>query len=920
MAGPWEKYGGAAAAPVGGDPIVKPAPKVKPADLPGGWEYGPDGTARPISGLPPKAVAGMAPEAPRTSYRTMSAQEVASAGLPAGTVAQVSSEGNISVVSKGGEGGDTKATEYQSKSAGFYGRMKRAERSYATVPADSKDPRNPVGQFVHEWAPNIENSLPVWLGGNSSDRQRSDQNVRDFIAATLRQESGAAIGNEEFQRQYQIFFPMPGDAPDVIAQKAEARRQAIEGFRIAAGPLAGQVDATFGPEPANEATADPNASGGTEEDEGITGTVSDETPSPFDPKPGPTPEQIVDKYYGDPGGMSGVAGLAKHGITLGLSDEAAGLGGFISDLFRGQNPIEGYRRERDAEQLFVDRARQELGLVGTAAEFMGGLSLPGKALNALPTVGNAAKTGAIAGGTAGFGYGEGAQGSVTNALLGGTIGGVIGAGSQVVAPYAAQGLNALTQRATNRKVPPDIGARAQEVAAAGQAEGVNVNRAMVDPRLQNRVTAVDASMIGGPRVQRGMNAVEGQIEGRVQGLGQGGTPLNKIEEGEVYRRAGERAIAQTGKAARAKYNRAEQLAGGAKVTPAQSAKALDDMITDLSELEGMSGAELAYLRGLRGDLDKDLSVAGLRRMRTNLRKKISKGDLVFGEDEARVLSVMDTAADDIRAGLQAQGKTAAANAFDAADKAYRARMEYITGTVQQVIGKRGANLAPEAIADRIISKANGKDAGGLRKFYASLTPEERADVAATFAERIGKNAKDGFSVAHFLRQTSPDRLSPHALRTLFGPEGAQSVQNLRTLAEETNRVTSAMNSRTSKSAVPGDYRTWLFNLLLGGGGAIMESGKVMALAAGAGAAKAGRDILNARSLMSPDVTKWLRQAPRTTNPAVINAHLAKIPGVMDAKAVQDYLRQTVAASPGRVAASTEEEQDGRRPPPQQQRP
>lgn len=138
-------------------------------------------------------------------------------------------------------------SEYQAKSAGFYGRMVQAEHEYNAIPAAKRDPRNTAGQTMHEWAPNVENQLPVWMGGNDANRQMSDQAALNFVRATLRQESGASINADEEAKQYKIFFPMPGDSEAVIAQKAAARQQAIAGFRISSGPLANQTDATLQP-------------------------------------------------------------------------------------------------------------------------------------------------------------------------------------------------------------------------------------------------------------------------------------------------------------------------------------------------------------------------------------------------------------------------------------------------------------------------------------------------------------------------------------------------------------------------------------------------------------------------------------------------------------------------------------------------
>lgn len=129
-----------------------------------------------------------------------------------------------------------KPTEFQSKSASFYGRMLRAERAFNAVPEGSRDARTVPGQWLHDTAPNIDNSL------NTSDRQNADAAALDFVRASLRQESGASINADEELKQYRIFFPMPGDGPEVLKQKAEARRVAIEGFRIAAGPEASPIE------------------------------------------------------------------------------------------------------------------------------------------------------------------------------------------------------------------------------------------------------------------------------------------------------------------------------------------------------------------------------------------------------------------------------------------------------------------------------------------------------------------------------------------------------------------------------------------------------------------------------------------------------------------------------------------------------
>lgn len=136
-----------------------------------------------------------------------------------------------------------KPTEYQAKSAGFLGRMLQAEQQFKSVPAGSRDARTVPGQWLHNTMPGVDATF------NTSDRNSADNAARNFIGATLRQESGAAITPEEYRNQYRIFFPMPGDTDQQIAEKERARAQAIEGFKIAAGPLAAEAMATVQPEP-----------------------------------------------------------------------------------------------------------------------------------------------------------------------------------------------------------------------------------------------------------------------------------------------------------------------------------------------------------------------------------------------------------------------------------------------------------------------------------------------------------------------------------------------------------------------------------------------------------------------------------------------------------------------------------------------
>ena len=78
-----------------------------------------------------------------------------------------------------------------------------------------------------------------WMA--SKETQQYLQAQRDFINAVLRRESGAAIGQSEFDNARKQYFPQPNDDDVVIQQKAENRARAIAGISAGAGPLESRI-------------------------------------------------------------------------------------------------------------------------------------------------------------------------------------------------------------------------------------------------------------------------------------------------------------------------------------------------------------------------------------------------------------------------------------------------------------------------------------------------------------------------------------------------------------------------------------------------------------------------------------------------------------------------------------------------------
>lgn len=77
---------------------------------------------------------------------------------------------------------------------------------------------------------------------NQTDRSYKQAQL-EFVASVLREETGAAVTPQEFEYYGSIYFPQPGDGPNIIEQKRVARQRAIDGLINLAGPAYQASDA-----------------------------------------------------------------------------------------------------------------------------------------------------------------------------------------------------------------------------------------------------------------------------------------------------------------------------------------------------------------------------------------------------------------------------------------------------------------------------------------------------------------------------------------------------------------------------------------------------------------------------------------------------------------------------------------------------
>lgn len=126
----------------------------------------------------------------------------------------------------------TKLSETQGKATTFAARMQDAENTIGKL-----EKQGVSGADLRTIA--AGNSFTNWLASPEGQEYRQAQ--ENWVTANLRQESGAAIGKDEMNKDIRKFFPSVGDSPAVIEQKAKARQVAQRGMLVQAGPGAKDV-------------------------------------------------------------------------------------------------------------------------------------------------------------------------------------------------------------------------------------------------------------------------------------------------------------------------------------------------------------------------------------------------------------------------------------------------------------------------------------------------------------------------------------------------------------------------------------------------------------------------------------------------------------------------------------------------------
>ena len=134
-------------------------------------------------------------------------------------------------------GGAGKLTEQQSKDLVFY------ERGAGALPTIDRHEKalTSLGENLAGNAGVVGNYL------KTEEYQLAEQAGREFLAAILRKDTGAAVTQEEMTQYGVGYLPQPGDSTKVVEQKRISRSRALEAIRKGLGPA--EVLAASRPEP-----------------------------------------------------------------------------------------------------------------------------------------------------------------------------------------------------------------------------------------------------------------------------------------------------------------------------------------------------------------------------------------------------------------------------------------------------------------------------------------------------------------------------------------------------------------------------------------------------------------------------------------------------------------------------------------------
>lgn len=119
-----------------------------------------------------------------------------------------------------------KLSEWQSKDLGWLNRGDGANKEL-----------QPLENALTSLPENTASKIPLGNYLKTPEYQQAERAGREFLAVVLRKDTGAAVTEAEMAYYAPMYLPQPGDKPEVIQMKREARQRFLDALKTSLGDV-----------------------------------------------------------------------------------------------------------------------------------------------------------------------------------------------------------------------------------------------------------------------------------------------------------------------------------------------------------------------------------------------------------------------------------------------------------------------------------------------------------------------------------------------------------------------------------------------------------------------------------------------------------------------------------------------------------
>jgi hypothetical protein len=557
----------------------------------------------------------------------------------------------------------------------------------------------------------------------------------------------------------------------------------------------------------------------------------------------------------------------------------------VSAVPEGMSFGDAFRRQVDQEQSVLGGYREAAPVWSTLGALGGALVPWGRAPT---TAGGMARQGALAGGgyNLGTALSSGASPADVTAqtVLGTTAGGGLGAAFGAL------------RAAVPRELAP--AQRVIEGATAAERQKIPLPQTLVSPSAAVRAKELGVSRELVTEAEEAVPLRMGEITDSLA------VATGRVAPPEALGRQVQQSAARWLKDQKAQSNKlrttAEELSDDVVVEPLGVQSVIATELAELSANPKLNKNRIALIGEVADDLEANpLNPKGVRDMRTALWDRLGSADVGLSPSakSALVTKFTKAATEDVRRTLTdladetgEQRYIDALGAFEASDKLYRQQSLMTRRVLGEVLGKSaddildtgsdvwGAALNPEA-AVKALRRFSGTKHRSLTALMGTLDDATRNNVKASLIYSLGRTADDTFDPKRFVKEL--DAIPERTQRTLFGPDGFESLQDLKSVAGLFNdRVGRADTSTYWSKRLGATLALTLggagVGALAGAGG--MGAGALVGALAPASlmAAQSVTNPIVARMIADPKMARRLAELARAGTPSTRKAKIAAL--------------------------------------------